>query len=403
MDPSLDGPTLRHVIELSRQPFRVVIAGGGIAGIEATLALREFAGDLVDISVIDPGARFRVPGTATGRAFGLSQGVDLRLADVVYRAGGSLVGGRIESVEPGARTVTLAGGKTLPFDALIVAVGATPIPVVPGALTFTGPADVGSVRALVDDISQRALRGAGADLAVIVPPGCGWPLAAYELALMTREHLAQLEGPAEASICIITSEETPLDVFGPVARDAVRRMLDRAAISVLTEAVVRRWSSGHLELEDGGFVRADRVIALPVHLGPAVRGLPSDSDGFISTEPDGRVSGTAGIWAVGDGTTSPVKQGGIACQQADAVAAAIAGSLGIEIDAPPAAPSLTGWMWDGRRGRRLPSGAPDSDVERGDLPPVWPVAKIGGRFLAPFLQPLVAARTLARGPIGVPA
>ena len=203
MDPSLDGPTLRHVIELSRQPFRVVIAGGGIAGIEATLALREFAGDAVDISVIDPGARFRVPATATGRAFGLGQGVDLPLADVVYRAGGSLVAGRIESVEPGARHGD-ARGRQAP--ALRRADRRrrcdsrsrwfrerSPSPATPTSVRFAAWWTRSSARP-----ARRRSRPGWPSC----PPGCGWPLAAYELALMAREHLAQLGGrprPASAS------------------------------------------------------------------------------------------------------------------------------------------------------------------------------------------------------------
>ena len=121
--------------------------------------------------VVDPGRRFSVPGTATGRAFGLGTGVDLRLADVVHRAGASLVGGRVASVDAGRRMVTLEGGELLTFDALVVAVGATPVPAVPGALTFTGGRDVEAVRGMMDDVSRRALRGAGVELAIVVPPG----------------------------------------------------------------------------------------------------------------------------------------------------------------------------------------------------------------------------------------
>ena len=65
--------------------------------------------------------------------------------------------------------------------------------------------------------------------------------------------------------------------------------------------------------------------------------------------------------------------------------------------------ALSGWMWDGRRGRALPSGAVQPGVDEGAPAPVWPVAKIGGRFLAPFLHGLVADGRLAPGPVGVPA
>jgi sulfide:quinone oxidoreductase len=384
-------------------PHRVVIAGGGIAGIEAALALREFAGDAAVVTVVDPGHRFAVPGTATARAFGLGEGVDLRLADVVDRAGAGLVGGRLASVDPARRMVMLEGGSLVTYDSLVVAVGAIPVPAVPGALTFTGARDVEVVRGMIDEVGRRALRGAGVEMAIIVPPGCGWPLAAYELALMTRERLLGQGERGAVSICIVTSEDAPLGLFGDQASAVVQRTLARSRIEVRTGAAVRSWDAGCIELADGASMWADRAIALPVYRGPAIEGLPADALGFIPTEPGGRVAGASDVWAVGDGTANPVKQGGIACRQADAAAAQIAARLGLPADAGAGDGSLSGWMWDGRRGRALPSGAVQPGVDEGAPAPVWPVAKIGGRFLAPFLHALVADGRLAPGPVGVPA
>ena len=104
-----------------------------------------------------------------------------------------------------------------------------------------------------------------------------------------------------------------------------------------------------------------------------------------------------------NGTTNPVKQGGLACRQADAAAAEIAAGFGVPVDATPEAAPLSGWLWDGRRGRSLPSGSPVPGVESGAPPPLWPVAKIGGRHLAPFLHGLVADHSRGGLPVGVPA
>ncbi len=385
-------------------PLRVLIAGGGIAGLEAALALREMAGDATDVTVVDPGRRFTVPGTATARAFGFGTAVDLRLADVVHRAGARLVPGRVAAVDPGRHVVVLDGGEVLTYDALVVAVGATPVAAVPGALTFRGPQDVEAVRGMVDDVSHRALRGAGVEMAIVVPPGCGWPLAAYELALMTREHLLGLGGGDSVAICVVTSEEIPLGLFGPDASASVSATLARSDIDVRTGAAVRGWSAGCLRLDDGSTIWADRAIALPVQRGPGIAGLPADGRGFIPAGPDARVPGIPDVWAVGDGTTNPVKQGGVACRQADVAAGQIvaaAGGAAPEGDEGPQA--LSAWMWDGRRGRVLPSGATEPAEGAADPTPAWPVAKVGGRFLAPFLRELLGARRRAGGAVGVPA
>jgi sulfide:quinone oxidoreductase len=66
------------------------------------------------------------------------------------------------------------------------------------------------------------------------------------------------------------------------------------------------------------------VLTLPHLDGPAIAGLPSDGAGFLVTDVHGRVTGAPDVYAAGDVTAFAVKQGGIACQQADAAAADIA-------------------------------------------------------------------------------
>jgi sulfide:quinone oxidoreductase len=246
------------------------------------------------------------------------------------------------------------------------------------------------VRGIVDEIAGAASRGAATRLAIVVPAGCGWPLAAYELALMAREHLTATGGGEAVEISVVTAEDTPLAVFGPEASASVERTLGRAGISVHAGAVVRGWRWGQLDIAGGAALPADRVIALPVLRGPSVDGLPADAHGFVRTASDGSVPGAADVWAVGDGSTFPVKQGGIACQQADSVAAAIARRLGIDVEELPFQPTLRGWVWDGDGGKflraDLAGGRTESSGVAADTPLWWPVAKVAGRFLAPLLQ-----------------
>ena len=67
----------------------------------------------------------------------------------------------------------------------------------------------------------------------------------------------------------------------------------------------------------GEEVRADVVISLPVMTGPALAGLPMDDDGFIPVDEHSRVTGAEDVYAAGDGTNFPLKQGGLATQQAE--------------------------------------------------------------------------------------
>lgn len=381
---------------------QVLIAGAGIAGIEAALALRAFAGPAARVRLIDPAHRFRVPATATGRAFGVRSGIDHPLADVVARAGASLTPGRVAAVDPERHVAMLSGGQLLTYDALIIAVGARAEPSVRGALTFRGHADAHSVRTMVDEIARAASRGAATRLAIVVPAGCGWPLAAYELALMAREHMTAAGSGDVVEVAIVTAEDRPLGVFGSEASASVERTLGRAGIEVHAGAVVRGWRWGRLDIAGGDALTADRVIALPVQRGPSVEGLPADAQGFVRTGSGCSVAGVADVWAVGDGCSFPVKQGGIACQQADSVAAVIARSLGADVEEVPFLPTLRGWVWDGDGGKFLRAdlrgGRTESLGVAEDTPLWWPVAKVAGRFLTPFLQGWPAEAALAERP-----
>ena len=68
---------------------------------------------------------------------------------------------------------------------------------------------------------------------------------------------------------------------------------------------------------------AEAVVSLPRLRGPYLPGLPHDGDGFIPVDAHGYVGNELDVYAAGDATTCPIKQGGIAAQLADAAAEAI--------------------------------------------------------------------------------
>ena len=97
---------------------------------------------------------------------------------------------------------------------------------------------------------------------------------------------------------------------------------------VLPESV----EDGALWLADGASLDADLVVALPQPAGPAIPGLPSDAHGFLPVDRYGHVLGAPGVWAAGDATARPLKQGGLAAQQAEVAARSLAAKLGATLD-----------------------------------------------------------------------
>lgn len=112
------------------------------------------------------------------------------------------------------------------------------------------------------------------------------------------------------------------------------------------------------------------------------------------------------IWAAGDAIAFPVKQGGLAAQQADAAAEAIAAAAGVDLEPRPFRPVLRGMMLTGRGKQwmrhEISGGTGEGEVVRRSL--WWPPTKIAGRYLSPYLATLDGAAAVddAEPPDGQP-
>src|SRR5439155_1412840 len=95
-------------------------------------------------------------------------------------------------------------------------------------------------------------------------------------------------------------------------------------------------------------VEAERIVALPTLEGPGILGVPRDDHGFIPIDDRGRVRGLDDVYAAGDAVDFPVKQGGLACQQADAIAEHLAAQAGAPVEPLPFRPVLRGKLLTGR-------------------------------------------------------
>jgi sulfide:quinone oxidoreductase len=358
---------------------RVVIAGGGVAALEAVLALRALAPDPIAIDVVAPDRDFVYRALSVAAPFHTAEARTFPLRQLVEAAGAEHVQQRVTAVHPDRHEVEIDSGD-LTYDYLLLALGATPIAAVHGALTFRGPADVKALEAVVD----AALEGRVRKIVFAVPAAAAWPLPAYELALLTANELAD-RGTRNVTVEVVTPEPAPLAVFGAAASTAVRELLEERGIALTTHATPLRFAEGALQVAPSQAIEADVVVALPRLEGPRLAGIDHDRDGFVATDEYARVAAFADVYAAGDMTQFPLKQGGIATQQADVAAADIASRLGAEIEVPPFRPVLRGLLLTGMVARYL-RAEPKNGGSISDTAPLWwPPAKIAGRYLAPFL------------------
>jgi len=356
-----------------------------VAALEALLALHELAGDRIALKLVAPDRDFSYRPLAVGEPFGLGEARRYDLGAICSDQGARLIQGAVEAVEPERQRVLTADGEGHSYDALVVAVGAKTSPWLDQAVTINGPGYMGQCKAMLEDLEHRRIHG----VTFVVPAGGAWPLPVYELALMTARWVAErgLEG---VDLRLVTHEDRPLELFGAAASDAVESLLGEARVALDAScAVVSMGPDGlHVAPRGDGPLVAESVVTLAKLSGPSIPGLPVDNQGFIRVDPHGLVEGEEVVYAAGDATTVPIKQGGIAAQQADAAAEAIAARAGAPVTPEPFRPVLRGMLLTGSTPRYLRAevaGGRGEDWEVSRHALWWPPSKIAGRYLSPYL------------------
>jgi sulfide:quinone oxidoreductase len=373
----------------TKSPPHVVIAGGGVAAVELALALHALAGARVRLTLVAPQSHFELRALRTAEPFSADHTRRHSLAVLAERVGARLIADRVLAVDADRHELRLAESGILGYDTLVLATGARHRTAYSRAITFTGDAESHDYQGLLADLDGHWTRS----VAFVVPPGTTWPLPLYELALMTaRETYAM--GIEDARLRIVSPEATPLALFGPDASQAVADLLARADVAFTGNTYARAGADGHLELLPGGErLDAERVVALPTIEGVPIGGVPGDERAFIPVDEDGRVRGLADVYAAGDGTSFPVKQGGLACQQADAIAELLAAAAGADVDPTPFRPLLRGRLLTGRGAQYLehPLAGGGGEGARSELR-LWSAhRKVDGRYLSPWLADLDGA------------
>jgi sulfide:quinone oxidoreductase len=338
----------------------VLIAGAGVGGLEAALALRALAGDAVPIALIAPQTEFTSRALSVAEPFASDAELTVplrRLQEthaIVHRRDA------LSSVRPAVREIVLRSGETLGYGALVVAIGARQEAWLQGAVSFVGPRAVPRMQELLARMESGALRRV-----CFVAADDGWTLPVYDLVLLTSSWLAGRR-IRDVELSLVTPEVVPLGLLGPLMSALVVSLLEERGVRVLTGGAAHRIEGDRVVLVDGRWVGAEAVVALPRLLRSPIPGLPTDREGFIPVDDHASVVGLPDVYAIGDATSHPIKQGGLAAQQADAAAAAIACRLGSPVEPSPFRPVLRAMLF--------------SDTHQS-----WSPEKVAARYLGPYL------------------
>src|SRR3954452_8195315 len=222
-------------------PLRVIVAGGGVAGLETLLALRDLAGPRADLTLLSPDDDFVYRPMAVAEPFSLGHRQHVPLADVTRDLRARFVRDGLASIDADARDVHTVSGDSLPYDALVVASGARIEPALENAFTWTPESDARRLGGILRDLEEGYVRR----VAFVIPPEAAWPLPAYEMALMTAREASGM-GRDDVELIVVTPEDEPLGLFGTPAAAAVAESLATAGVRVEAGSYVSANAHGTL-------------------------------------------------------------------------------------------------------------------------------------------------------------
>jgi sulfide:quinone oxidoreductase len=364
-----------------------VICGGGIAAIEGLLRLRRLVGDAVDVTLIAPNDALRYRPLAVDEPFARRGVRSYALKTIARRTGADWEQESVESLDRDGQIVRSAAGRSWPYDALLLAVGARLARPFEHVTVFDDAHADEAYHGVVQDVEGGYTRS----VALVLPEGPAWLLPAYELALMTGEG-ANSMGEEGLAVFLVTPEPAPLAALGDGASRAVAERLEQARVRVYPNARPEVPASRHLVVgPDGPELEAERIVAMPRIEGPQIRNVPSTAGGFVPIDEHCRVRGLGErVFAAGDMTDFPIKHGGVGAQMADVAAAGIAPLVG---DAPapqPLRPVIRGVLHTGAAPlyltARMENGRMESEAT---TEAAWPPdEKVIAEELGPFLRTL---------------
>lgn len=356
----------------SSRPAKVAIIGGGVAALEAMLALDAISYSKADVHLFSPEPEFVLKPLAVSSGFGRGALLKFDLPRLTATAGATFHHLGVSEVAANRRLILLSDNSEFSYDYLVVSPGTEFLWPVAGATSYRGPTGNEAVTGAVARLRDRG----NAQVVVTVPEGASWSLPLYELALLISAELG-----SESSTTIVTPERSPLELFGKASSEKVATLLRNRNIETVFETAPAEYRDGVLVTSGGRQIEADLVISLPLLTGRRIAGLPFDEQGFIPVDDYCRIKQHGREFAAGDVTSFPVKFGGLATEQADVVAASIAAEAWGGRTPEPFRPVYHGTLVtpDGLIG--LGPGAESSE------PYTWdPAEKVHGKYLTSFLK-----------------
>ena len=305
---------------------KVVIVGGGFAGVVAAESLAKKLGDEHEVTLVSRSRKFLFYPALVRLAFGEGKphdiSFDIRKAMMKRRIG--FVEGEVARIYPDERQIRFAHGEfvgDMPYDYLVLA---------PGRRLKTEEVS-GFFEHAHHLLSVRATQQFGAAVqkfekgkAVIgYCSGARLPVPVFETAFALSLRLQELGRRKDCTITIV-SGETPDEMFGGVPMsEALEHSLKSHRIRIISDFQISRVTPNSIVAVDGRKEDFNLNMLIPPFGGPGSlvgTGL-TDAEGYARVERTMRVAGLERVYAAGDcvGFHGP-KMGHMAVRQGEVVA-----------------------------------------------------------------------------------
>lgn len=279
----------------------LLLVGGGHSHVEV-LRRRALASDTgARVTLVSPSPSTAYSGMLPGLVAGLYDFAQTHIAlpPLAAAAGARFVVDRVVGIDLDAKRARLAGGGTLPFDALSLDIGSVPAAPMPGAAEHAvGVKPVDRFLAAWDETINAARAGRVGTIAVV-----GGGAGGIEVLLAMQARLAAELGATAPRVALLTDLSHLLPRHSTAVRRRVQRVLARRGIAVHLDAAAARIERDAVATRDGRRIAADRVFLATSAAAArwlAASGLSCDDAGFVSVDPYLRSASHPFVFAAGD-------------------------------------------------------------------------------------------------------
>jgi NADH:ubiquinone reductase (H+-translocating) len=307
-----------------KRPTRVVIVGGGFAGVACARKLAKR--DDIAVTLIDQNDYHQFQPllyqVATSMLGAHDIAYPLRKIAAEFE-GFDAKRGEVVAVDPLARSVTTRTGETYTGDYLVLAAGSQPnffsTPGAEHAFPLYSLDDADRLKTRIIQAFEEAdrdprLADEGAIDFVVVgggPTGVEVAGALSEMINTTMVHEFPALAP-RAKVHLVDHGTELLKMFADKGHAYAARILEKDGVELLLGTGVKSIGPGHVTLSDGTTLKTRCVIwggglmAAPI---AGASGLPQGRGGRIDVGPDFTIAGFPGVLAIGDVANIPAKDG----------------------------------------------------------------------------------------------